>query len=80
MDFVTHLPVSTRGHDAIFSIIDRFSRLCRFIPCSSAMTALDCALLFWEHWVCRFEMPCKIISDRDVKFTSAFWTELCKLM
>jgi hypothetical protein len=24
MDFITHLPVSTRGHDAIFSIIDRF--------------------------------------------------------
>jgi hypothetical protein len=27
MDFVTHLPVSTRGYDAIFSIIDRFSDL-----------------------------------------------------
>jgi hypothetical protein len=37
------LPVSTRGHDAIFSIIDHFSRLCRFIPCSSNMSAFDCA-------------------------------------
>jgi hypothetical protein len=73
MDFITHLPVSTRGHDAIFSIIDRFSRVCRFIPCSSSMTALECAQLFWEHWVCRFGMPVKIVSDRDVKLTSAFW-------
>jgi hypothetical protein len=73
MDFITHLPVSTRGHDAIFSIIDRFSRICRFIPCSSSMSAFDCAQLFWEHWVCRFGMPLKIVSDRDVKFTSAFW-------
>ncbi len=43
MDFVTHLPVSTRGYDAIFSIVDRFSRFCRFIPCHTAMSALDCA-------------------------------------
>jgi hypothetical protein len=43
MDFITHLPVSTRGYDAIFSIIDRFSRLCRFIPCHSTMSAVECA-------------------------------------
>ena len=73
MDFVTHLPVSTRGHDAIFSIIDRFSRLCRFIPCSSSMSALDCAQLFSEDWVCKFGMPVKIVRDRDAKFTSGFW-------
>jgi hypothetical protein len=73
MDFVTHLPVSTRRYDAIFSIIDRFSRLCRFIPCHSSMSALDCASLFWEHWVCKFGMPVKIVSDRDAKFTSGFW-------
>ena len=37
MDFITHLPVSTRGYDAIFSIIDRFSRLVvlflAIVPC-----------------------------------------------
>jgi Integrase core domain len=73
MDFVTHLPVSTHGYDAIFSIVDRFSCLCRFIPCHSYMSALDCAQLFWEHWVCKFGMPGKIVSDRDAKFTSGFW-------
>ncbi len=39
MDFVMQLPRSCRGHDAIFSIIDRYSRLCRFIPCNSDITA-----------------------------------------
>ena len=73
MDFVTHLPMSTRGHDAIFSIIDRFSRLCRFIPCSSSMSTLECAYLFWEHCVCKYGMPSKIISDHAVKLTSNFW-------
>ncbi len=63
-----HLPTSTRGHDAIFSIVDRFSRMVRFVPCSSTLTAVDAANLFFEHWVCRFGMPSKIISDRDPRF------------
>ena len=73
MDFVTHLPVSTRGFDAIFSIIDQFSSLCRFIPCHTAMSAIDCANLIFEHWVCKYGMPLKIVSDRDARFTSSFW-------
>ncbi len=63
-----HLPTSTRGHDASFGLVDRFSRLVRFVPCSSTLTAVDAANLFFEHWVCRFGMPSKIISDRDPRF------------
>ena len=70
MDFVVQLPTSERGYDAIFSIIDRFSRVARFIPCHTSISALECANLFFEHWICRFGVPKKIISDRDVKFTS----------
>ncbi len=44
------------------------------------MSAVDCARLFFDHWVCVHGMPSKIISDRDVKFTSKFWQELCKLL
>ena len=80
MDFVVQLPTSTRGFDAIFLIVDRFSRVTRFIPCSTSCTALDAARLFFEHWVCKYGVPKKIISDRDVKFTSGFWQELFKLM
>jgi hypothetical protein len=43
MDFIMNLPVSVRGYDAIFSIVDRFSRLVRFIPCKSDLTAQDAA-------------------------------------
>jgi hypothetical protein len=39
MDFVVNLPVSTRGFDCVFTIVDRFSRLVRFIPCHTAITA-----------------------------------------
>lgn len=63
-----HLPVSNRGYDSIFTIVDRFSRLVRFIPCHTAISAEDVASLFFEHWVCRHGMPKKIVCDRDVKF------------
>ena len=71
-----NLPKSTRGYDAIFTIVDRFSRLARFIPCHSDLTAQDAAHLFFEHWVCRFGCPKKIISGRDPRFTSKFWMSL----
>ena len=68
MDFIMSLPLSSRGYDAVFTIVDRFSRLVRFIPCNSNITAHDAAMLFFEHWVCWFGVPTKIISDRDVRF------------
>ncbi len=36
------------------------------------------ARLFFEHWVCVYGAPSKIISDRDVRFVSKFWASLCK--
>ncbi len=38
MDFVTHLPMS-HDFDAIFSIVDRFSKLVKFIPIKSTFDA-----------------------------------------
>jgi len=38
-----NLPVSERGFDCIFTIVDRFSRYVRFIPCMTASSAEDVA-------------------------------------
>ena len=46
MDFIMPLPVSD-GYDAIFTIVDRFSRFCRFIPGKSTCTASDVATLLF---------------------------------
>ena len=43
MDFMTHIPVSTRGHDAIFSIVDRFSKFVRFVPIRNTFDAPEIA-------------------------------------
>ncbi len=82
MDFVVNLPTSVRGFDGIMTIVlyDRFSRLVKFIPMKTASSAADVARLFFDNWLCVYGAPSKIISDRDVRFQSKFWSSLCKCL
>ncbi len=72
MDFITHLPLSN-SYNAIFTIVDRFSKFVKFIPIKSTFDATQIAQLLFDHWICQFGMPAVIVSDRDTKFTSKFW-------
>ena len=72
MDLITHLPTS-EGFDLVFTIVDRFSQYVTFIPCKATCTAPDLARMFYDHIVCKFGMPQKIVSDRDSRFLSKFW-------
>jgi hypothetical protein len=80
MDFVTGLPPSThrgRTYDTILVIVDRYTKLARYIPCLKTITAAGLAELFMEYWVKDFGTPKGIISDRGPQFTSKFWGTLC---
>ena len=72
MDLITYLPTS-EGFDSVFTIVDRFSKYVTFIPCKATCTAPDLARMFYDHIVCKFGMPQKIVSDRDSRFLSKFW-------
>jgi hypothetical protein len=79
MDFITGLPRTRRGHDAILTLVDRMIKFLVIMPTTIAVTAEGTAELFFNNVFKRFGMPESIISDRDPRFTSQFWQSLHKL-
>lgn len=79
MDFLVSLPQSEDGDDAIIVIVDRLTKRAKFIATSTKATAEQTANLFMKHYVRDHGLPKTIVSDRDSKFTSKFWTSLVAL-
>lgn len=79
MDFITHLPVTASGFDCITTFVDRFSKRVRLIPSKSSDTAEDVAKCFFNHIFRLHGLPDSVVSDRDRKFTSRFWSSLMGL-
>ena len=68
MALITHSP-TFEGFDLVFTNVDRFSRYVTFIPCKATCIAPDLAIVFFNHTVCKFGMPQKIVSDRNSSFS-----------
>lgn len=80
MDLITDLPPTSRGHTAIATFVDRFSKMVHFRPCTSTVTAVDLASIFLECVVCRYGCPEHVVSDRDPRFVSHFWSTVMSLL
>ncbi|MBW0584938.1 hypothetical protein O181_124653 [Austropuccinia psidii MF-1] len=81
MDWVTGLiPGGKENFNTCLIIVDRFSKSMRCLPCHKEDTAMDTALLFWNNIISTCGVRKIIISDRDPKFTSEFWTNLYEML
>ena len=78
MDLIVHLPQS-QTFNAIFVIVDRFSKMAHFIPTQTQINAPELAQLFLDNIVRLHRFPRSIVSDRDPRFLSHFWHELFSL-
>jgi len=78
MDFIVQLPVTKKGNDSIFVVVDRLSKRVHFIPTVTKVTAPEVAQLFFDHVFRLHGLPKVIVSDRDPKFISLFWKDLLK--
>lgn len=79
MDLITDLPKTAEGYDAILVVCDRLTKMVHLVATTTTCTAVDIATLFVQHVARLHGMPRSIVSDRDPRFTSAFFSELCKL-
>jgi hypothetical protein len=60
--------------------MDRFSKLAILSACKKSISAEATAKLFFERIWVHFGLPKTIISDRDRRFLSTFWSSLWSLM
>ncbi len=79
MDFIPELPKS-EGYDNCLVIVDKLTKYGMFIPTTTTITAEDTAKLFFHHVVAHYGLPRQVITDRDVRWSSTFWEQLCVLM
>src|SRR3954454_16558554 len=80
MDFITQLPRTKSGFDAIVVFVDTFSKMVHLVPTRTTATAPDTVKIFFDHVFCLHGLPTSIVSDRDAKFTSKFWQSLFHTM
>ena len=80
LDFITQLPpsyIGTKEYDAILVVVDRYTKMAKFIPTTTDISAPEFAALFHENIELQYGSPRGIVSDRDTKITSKFWAEVC---
>lgn len=73
MDFITKLPRTAKGFDAILVIVDRLTKGAHFLAIRESSSAEKLADVYFCEIVARHGVPVSIISDRDVRFTFRFW-------
>jgi transposase InsO family protein len=73
MDFITGLPCTQNGYDAIWVIVDRLTKVAHFIPVKTTYKCSQLAELYMARIVSLHGVPKKIVLDRGSQFTSRIW-------
>jgi hypothetical protein len=76
--WASHPP--SRGNDCVFVVVDRFSKMAILVACKKSITVEATAKLFFERVWVHFGIPQTIVSDRDSRFLSTFWSSLWSLL
>ena len=80
MDFVTHLPRTSRRHDVVWVIVDRLTKSAHFLAVRMTFTLEEFWGLYMREIVRLHGVSVSIVSDRDPRFTAHFWKSFQKAM
>lgn len=78
MDFVMGLPNAAGGLNAVWVIVDRLTKVARFIPMKKTWSMEQMAEAYSNEIIRLHGVPREIVSDRDPRFLSHFWSSLQK--
>ncbi len=78
MDFITELPTTAKGHDTLFVVVDRFSKMVHLAPCHNSLTARQAADLLLSVVFKLHGTPSSFIADRDKLWVSEFYSQWCR--
>ena len=70
MDFVTHLPRTPQGHDAVWMIVDWLTKSAHFLAVRMTFTLERFCRLYIREVVRLHGVQVSIVSDKDPTFTT----------
>ncbi|WVZ94010.1 hypothetical protein U9M48_039954 [Paspalum notatum var. saurae] len=76
MDFIVGLPLTQKGYDSIWVVIDRFTKAAHFLPVKTTYRAKQYAEIYISRILALHGVPQTITSDRGSLFVSRFWEHL----
>ena len=80
MDYMSGLPSTKHGNDYVLVVVNKFSKMTIMAACKNNIIAEAIAKIFFEWVWVHFGIPQSIISDRDSRFLSAFWSSLWSML
>ncbi|GJX71300.1 reverse transcriptase domain-containing protein [Tanacetum coccineum] len=80
MDFITKLPRTRSGHDAIWVVVDRLTKSAHFLAIHKDYSTEKLARLYTDEIVTRHGVYVSIILDCVARFTSRLWQTFQKAL
>ena len=80
MDFVTHFPWTSQGHDAVWKIVDWLIKSRHFLVVQMTFTLEEFYRLYIQEIVRLHGVPVFIVSDQDPRFKACFWESFQQAM
>ncbi|GJZ76430.1 putative reverse transcriptase domain-containing protein, partial [Tanacetum coccineum] len=80
IDFITKLPRTRSGHDAIWVVVDRLTKSSHFLAIHEDYSTKKLARLYTDEIIARHGVPVSIILDHDARFTPCLWQTFQKAL
>ena len=78
MGLINDLPVSSKGNDSTFVVVDRLSKMVHTEAIQKSISAQGLAAVYADRIIRYHGVPQSIVSDTDAHFTNLFLQELSK--